>query len=121
MAPSTASSPARTCAARTPPVSLTAESAEGALWARAWSRTNRMLGYVLDSEWEKHGAAAAPRTQTHIHLPGIGAGTCQIEWWDCDLGVVLGRAPILHAGGDLVLDAPSFARHLAFKFTRLTP
>jgi formylglycine-generating enzyme required for sulfatase activity len=94
---------------------LTATSAAGKLWARAWSRPGRMLGYVLDLPWS--GGISAAR---HGHAQvGISAnfpgGRYTVEWWDADHGTISTSAQISHAGGALTLSPPPFVHHCAFK------
>ncbi|HAT10245.1 MAG TPA: hypothetical protein DCS97_06570 [Planctomycetes bacterium] len=91
-----------------------------ALWARAWRRPGRILGYVLDESWARSGGDGA---RVHGGVLGCGdaaAGALVIEWWDADRGTILGRQHLLHAGGQLDLPMPEFSRHLAFKLWRVT-
>ncbi len=89
------------------------------LWARAWSRPGRMLGYLLDPAWGASGAGEGPLAGASVRIGGsIGAGTMVVEWWDADAGAWHRRETIDHPGGELVLHPPSFERHLAFKLYR---
>jgi hypothetical protein len=90
------------------------------LWGRAWTRRGRMLGYLLDPAWAGGGSPTTPTLRGVQVVIGsdVAAGTCDIEWWDADTGSLLERATIEHPGGRLVLSAPDFTRHLAFKLWR---
>jgi hypothetical protein len=98
---------------------LGASSGTTQLWARAWSRPGRMLGYVLDPDW---GIGATPGTtlaDVSIRIgSSISAGPMLLEWWDADAGSWHRTEVIDHHGGELVLHAPAFERHIAFKLYR---
>ena len=100
-------------------VPLTATSPAGRLWARAWSRPGRMLGYVLDLPWSggisgaRHGHA---RVEISADFP---SGRYTVEWWNADSGTVTKSEQISHAGGALTLSPPPFSHHCAFKLMRM--
>jgi len=100
-------------------IPLSTDAAADVLWARAWSRPGRMLGYLLDGAWGKNGTDAPVHAQVHVDCGAIGAGSFALEWWDCMSGTVIQHQTITHAGGDLQLSVPSFSRHIAFKLQRL--
>lgn len=89
------------------------------VWANAWARPGRLLGYLLDQAWGFDGREAG-RLEGALVVVGesVAAGTVAVEWWDADTGRIIGRRTWLHPGGRLVLEAPAFARHLAFKLSR---
>jgi hypothetical protein len=98
---------------------LGATAGETALWSRAWSRPGRMLGYVLDPAWGSGTSAATPMAHVQIRIgSSIGAGSMTVEWWDADAGASHATQIIDHPGGALVLQAPLFERHIAFKLYR---
>lgn len=101
-------------------VSLQVEGAEAPpLWAKAWQRPGRLLGYVLDEHWGTYGGEAAARADVRITVPGIvGPGKMQLEWWNADTGTVLTRQHLAHDGGTLTLISPAWRRHVAFKLWR---
>ena len=106
--------------ARGASVALIATSLSGELWARAWARPGRMLGYVLDRAWGTHGGAAREHPGALVEIgASVAPGTLQISWWDADRGVLRQSETFSHPGGELTLVAPSFSRHLAFKLERL--
>jgi hypothetical protein len=41
-----------------------------------------------------------------------------VAWWDADSGRELSRQTLTHAGGTLIVAAPTWRRHLAFKLSR---
>jgi autotransporter-associated beta strand protein len=99
-----------------------ATSPGGELWARAWSRPGRMLGYVLDNAWGRDGTTAHQHDAARIQVGiAISAGRLTVEWWDADRGERLRTDTIDHAGGTLELKPPAFNRHLAFKLFRSEP
>jgi hypothetical protein len=91
----------------------------GALWARAWRRPGRMLGYLLDADWARSGGPGIPVRDGVLACGDVSAGGLELEWWDADRGLVTARTTILHAGGRLDLPIPDFSRHLAFKLWRV--
>ena len=92
----------------------------GDVWCRAWSRPGRMLGYVLDRPWSLSGDPATPQTGVTIEVSDDAkAGTLRLEWWNADLGSVIAEKTIEHPGGKLVIVAPTFSRHLAYKLWRI--
>jgi hypothetical protein len=89
------------------------------LWARAWVRPGRLLGYVLDAAWGTDGGPSRSHGSAEIVVgTAIQAGRINVEWWNADRGVVVERTTIRHPGGQLVLPVPLFRRHMAFKMTR---
>ncbi|HYE07026.1 MAG TPA: hypothetical protein VEL07_16025 [Planctomycetota bacterium] len=88
------------------------------LWARAWKRPGRMLGYVLDSAWGWKGGVGARREGVRLELGSVAAGAMRVEWWSADDGTRIAERRLTHGGGALVLEAPPFNRHLAFKLSR---
>ena len=101
-------------------VILEIQPASPTLWAQAWSRPGRMLGYVVDRTWEAGGAAADMTSGTSSLLIGaaVAPGTCHIQWWNPADGSVLREVSIVHAGGPLLVPLPAFQKHLAFKLWR---
>jgi hypothetical protein len=100
---------------------LNAPSPAGPLWCRAWHRGAREIGYVLDSEWGRHGGTARTHDQARIELGIVPAGEFTVEWWDADAGAPLGRDAVASDGqAALVLSPPAFQRHLGFKLWRTT-
>ena len=98
---------------------LGATSDAGVLWARAWSRPGRMLGYLLDQEWGRSGRDAATHAAAVIEIgSNIAAGRMTVEWWDADADAWHKVVAIDHPGGPLVLQPPAFQRHIAFKLYR---
>jgi hypothetical protein len=92
------------------------------LWARAWSRPGRMLGYLMDSAWADSGGDSPEQTITKINIgAGVAAGAINVEWWNADDGEVLNTVLIQHPGGQFTITAPHFRRHIAFKMYRPTP
>jgi hypothetical protein len=101
------------------PVALNTSGGDGALWARAWSRPGRLLGYVLDADWGQLGEVDRAQAHVTVHVGDqVQAGAMIIEWWDAEKGIVVGQATIMHEAGPLDLTAPAFSRHLAFKLYR---
>ena len=101
-------------------IALAATSSGGALWARAWVRPGRLLGYVLDSAWGSNGLGEASHPAAEVMVNGaISPGSITVEWWDADRGGLLTTQRIDHPGGDLHLHPPAFARHIAFKMLRV--
>jgi hypothetical protein len=97
-------------------VVLEASGGQGALWARAWKRPGRLLGYVLDRDWGQLGEVE--RTQEHVVIAigtGIPAGPVSVTWWDAETGLPQPRLVIAHLDGPLDLAVPTFAHHIAFK------
>jgi len=106
--------------ARGASVPLIATSLSGELWARAWARPGRMLGYVLDRAWGAHGGPAREHPDALVEIgASIAPGTLQVSWWDADRGVVRQSETLSHSGGELSLVVPPFSRHLAFKLVRV--
>jgi hypothetical protein len=99
---------------------LQATSADGPLWARAWVRPGRMLGYLLDTPWGQSGGEAAEHRAAQLSLT-VKTGAMRLEWWNADTGECLSAVDIQHPGGVLILRPPTFRRHLAFKIWRLPP
>jgi len=98
---------------------LLGTSSGSALWCRAWTRPGRMLGYCLDQQWGGSGRDETRHERVTIDVGSqIAAGTMVVDWWDADLGTSLGVERVQHAGGALVITAPAFRRHVAFKLTR---
>ncbi|GDY11607.1 hypothetical protein LBMAG53_04850 [Planctomycetota bacterium] len=98
---------------------LSATSPAGTLWARAWVRPGRLLGYVLDAAWGTNGGESRSHCSAEIVVgTAIQAGRIQVDWWNADRGVVVERTTIRHPGGQLVLPVPAFRRHVAFKMSR---
>ena len=98
---------------------LVTEPASGRLWAQAWCRHGRMLGYVQDAQWATDHTEPALRSGDRLVLGNaIAAGTMNIAWWDADRGVVIRTDTITHPGGRLEVTMPDFSAHLAFKAWR---
>jgi hypothetical protein len=100
---------------------LSADSAAGRLWARAWVRPGRLLGYVLDQPWGASGGEAPAHSGASVVVgEAIKAGRLDLTWWDGDTGTVVAETRIDHPGGRLTIQPPSFRRHIAFKLIRWT-
>ena len=98
---------------------LSASGDRGPWWARSWVRSGRMLGYVVNHRWTGEGNDAKVHTGVLVRIGSqVAPGTCRIEWWDANLGTVLGVQVIDHPGGALELIAPNFLHHIAFKLQR---
>jgi hypothetical protein len=103
-------------------VSLSATSLAGRLWARAWCRRGRMLGYLVDVAWGLTGSSSAQYKGVQLTIgTGIPEGDMRIEWWDADKGDVIESGNHVHPGGAMVLTPPAFRHHLAFKMWRVAP
>ena len=100
------------------PSARTIAAPAGRLWCRAWQRPGRILGYVLDPAWAAQGTLDAEVAGAGLQLGEVAAGPLHLEWWDADLGVVLAASDLDHAGGPLLIQPPTFRRHLAFKLWR---
>jgi hypothetical protein len=101
------------------PVVLETSGGQGALWARAWSRPGRLLGYLLDRDWGQLGEVERGHSGVTVHIgDAIQAGTMTVEWWDAERGERLATVSVAHAAGPLELKPPDFTRHLAFKLFR---
>lgn len=100
---------------------LTGRSAAGPLWINAWFAPGDMLGYILDRSWGYDGESEALHEQAAVTIGRrVAAGAMQVEWWDADSGRIRQRRDVDHPGGKLVLRAPPFRRHIAFKLRRRT-
>lgn len=102
-------------------VFLAAASGDTALWCRAWSRPGHLLGYVVDPRWAT--TASAPPSIADLVVTvsmEVEAGSMRLTWWDPDRGVECSSQNLVHPGGPLRLQAPSWSKHLAFKLTRQT-
>jgi hypothetical protein len=100
-------------------VNLQVEGAEAPqLWAKAWQRPGRLLGYVLDQQWGIHGGNAEAYVGVGITVGVVSPGKMQLEWWDADTGTVISRQRLEHDGGALTLTSPAWRRHVAFKLWR---
>ena len=98
---------------------LSASGERGPWWARAWVRSGRMLGYVVNHRWTGEGNDAQLHTGVRVRIGAqVAPGSCRIEWWDANLGTVLGVQTVDHPGGALELTAPDFLHHIAFKLQR---
>ena len=92
---------------------------EPAVWARAWARPGHLLGYLLDLPWQDTGSESPAHGDTKVTIgEQIAAGSMTLAWWDADRGREISRQTLTHAGGSLVVTAPAWRRHLAFKLTR---
>ncbi len=90
------------------------------VWARAWAKRGRVLGYVLDRSWGADGVEAGAIRGATIDLGArIAPGQLQLSWWDPMQGVAISTVQIAHAGGALRIPVPTFSHHLAFKVVRL--
>ena len=100
---------------------LGATSAAGSIWARAWARPGRMLGYLADVAWACTGTSHVQHAAAELFIGDqVAAGDCRVEWWDADLGMVIANQTIHHPGGRLILKPPAFTHHIAFKLMRDT-
>lgn len=101
---------------------LAANAENGPLWCRAWSRSGRMLGYLLDPAWGRNGRNPATFEKATVDIgTSIAPGAMAVEWWDADAGAWNRRVDFVHPGGPLTLRPPTFQRHLAFKLLRSAP
>ena len=100
-------------------VKLRATTESTDLWAQAWSRPGRILGYVQSPEWAQRGGNPPTITTANINVGmTVAAGKLTLEWWDADRGERREVVQIVHSGGPLRLQTPSFAGHVAFKLIR---
>ena len=91
----------------------------GNLWARAWRRPGRLLGYVCDLNWATDGGAGSRCAGISLRVGDqIAAGAMTLAWWDADLGTTGTPIIINHSGGPLTISIPTFHRHVAFKLVR---
>ncbi len=82
--------------------------------ARGTTRSPRPL--LRWFEWIDQGYRYGSFTALARYTSGEDLhGGFEIEWWEADRGLVVTRQSIVHAGGQLDLTVPGFARHLAFK------
>lgn len=89
------------------------------LWSRAWTGKGRMLGYALDTRWGMAGGDAEELSGAGLLLGDpVGAGRMRLQWWDADSGIRISERAFDHPGGRLVIAAPAFRRHIAFKLWR---
>jgi hypothetical protein len=100
-------------------VELTCTQGEAPLWARAWVRPGRLLGYLLEPVWGARGGAP-PRLDAIRLVIGeqVAAGRIRVAWWDADAGRQTAVEDIDHPGGRLELHPPPCLGHAAFKVTR---
>jgi hypothetical protein len=78
-----------------------------------------MLGYVVNHRWTGEGNDAQLHTGVLVRIgTQVAPGSCRVEWWDVNLGTVLGVQTVDHPGGALELTAPNFLHHIAFKLQR---
>jgi hypothetical protein len=90
------------------------------LWARAWVRPGRLLGYVVDPRWAGTGATAARIAGAQLTVGDpVAPGRLHVQWWDAETGTVVGERDLDHPGGTLRLELPPFAAHCAFKLWRV--
>ncbi len=99
-------------------LALTATGVDG-LWARAWTRPGRMLGYCADTRWIARGEARPIAGATISSGAAIASGRLALEWWDADRGCRLSASVFDHPGGAVALTPPPFSRHIAFKLARV--
>ena len=89
------------------------------LWAQAWSRPGRLLGYIQSPNWAQRGGKPPLITTANLDVGmTIASGSLILEWWDADRGERREVVRIVHPGGQLRLQAPPFSGHLAFKLIR---
>ena len=92
---------------------------EPEVWARAWARPGHALGYLLDLEWQTHGTSSPVHAGCQITIgQQVAPGSMTVAWWDADSGRELSRQTLTHTGGALIVAAPTWRRHLAFKLSR---
>ena len=92
---------------------------DAVLWCHAWSRTGRLLGYVLNERWQQDGRQVPELSHTSIQVGDqINPGAMSLSWWNADTGREISHLDFSHAGGALTLTAPPWSRHLAFKLWR---
>ena len=114
----------RSEAKQPPGQSLTLDASDQAagdavLWCHAWSRTGRLLGYVMNERWQQDGRQVPELSHTAIQVGDqINPGAMSVSWWDADSGREISHLDFTHAGGALTLAAPPWSRHLAFKLWR---
>jgi len=100
-------------------VTLTQQNYDSTLWAHAWIRPGRVLGYLLDNEWGRTGTDQGSHDRVSIIVAAsVPAENLQLQWWDADTGTILEQHAIAHRGGALIITAPAFSNHLAFKLLR---
>jgi hypothetical protein len=99
---------------------LVSVPASANLWAQAWVRPGRVLGYVLDRSWQQGGQPVLHQAASADIIIGsqVPQGACRVQWWDADSGALIADTALAHPGGELRLPCPAFRRHLAFKLWR---
>ena len=101
---------------------LSASGGAGELWARAWARPGRLLGYVLDRDWGQLGEVERQQRDAVLHLGArLAPGRWTLEWWDAESGERTAVSHLDHHGGDCDLALPAFSHHLAFKLIAEPP
>jgi len=92
------------------------------LWARAWVKPGRLLGYLIDRPWGEDGTGDAVITGASVEIgTHVAAGPFTLEWWDADRGEKMSSTQLDHAGGTLTIAVPAFTHHIAFKLMRTNP
>jgi hypothetical protein len=92
---------------------------DGRLWARAWVRPGRLLGYLIDRPWGEDGTGDAVISGAQVEIgTHVAPGHFTLEWWDADRGEMLSRTQLDHAGGTFTIAVPDFTHHIAFKLMR---
>jgi hypothetical protein len=100
-------------------VVLPASGDRGPWWVRSWVRSGNMLGYVANHRWTGEGNDSELHKSVLVRIGSqIAPGSCRVEWWDANQGIVLGVQTVDHPGGALDLAAPAFLHHIAFKLQR---
>lgn len=90
------------------------------LWNRAWARRGRIIGYLLDHNFAKHGTGGSVHDSLTIAISNNARpGPIRLEWWNPDTGTLLHSQDWQHPGKALSLPVPAFRRHIAFKLIRL--
>ena len=89
------------------------------LWCHAWSRTGRLLGYLMNERWQQDGRQVPELSHTVIQVgEQINPGAMTVSWWDADTGREISRVDVAHPGGALRIAVVPWTRHLAFKLWR---
>jgi len=114
----------RAGAGQPPGQSLTLDANDAAagdvvLWCHAWSRTGRLLGYLMNERWQQDGRLVPELSHTAIQVGDqINPGAMTVSWWNADTGAQVSTLDFAHPGGALKIMAPPWSRHLAFKLWR---
>ena len=109
----------KTSPARSIRLAAQAGESERELFAAAWARPGRLLGYLVDAEWGRSGLGDEDIADSHIVIAkNAKPGNIRIEWWDADTGEIITIEQRQHEGGELNISPQKWRRHLAWKLIR---